>query len=143
MVHDLSSVFKSVEASGARFTRRLFTKGAVGDRINLRDSTLGFPILINAKEFSALMGWPLNGAGAKRAKRIAPTIMHDSDGIVIGTPNSPKQQSLRVAIPESGLTVHTSEMSRFSKDACPRKSTNNGIARHRSSFFVAAVPISQ
>ncbi|GAP53461.1 conserved hypothetical protein [Arthrobacter sp. Hiyo6] len=105
MVKDLSSVFKSVESPGARFQKRLMPN--VGERINLRSSTAGFPILINAKEFSALMGWPLNGSGARRAKRIAPTLMHDSQGIVIGTPNSPKQQNRRVAIPESALTVHT------------------------------------
>ncbi|MET3348989.1 UNVERIFIED_ORG: hypothetical protein ABID57_000658 [Arthrobacter sp. UYEF1] len=105
MVYDLSSVFKSVEAAGAKFSRRLMPN--VGERINLRASTAGFPILLNAKEFSALCGWPLNGSGSKRAKRIAPTIMHDSDGIVIGTSNTPKQQNRRVAIPESALTVHT------------------------------------
>ncbi|WP_285250215.1 hypothetical protein [Pseudarthrobacter sp. fls2-241-R2A-168] len=70
MVKDLSSVFKSVEAPQARFIKRLMPN--VGERINLRASTGGFPILINAKEFSALMGWPLNGSGSKRAKRIAP-----------------------------------------------------------------------
>ncbi|OAE01890.1 type IV secretory system conjugative DNA transfer family protein [Arthrobacter sp. OY3WO11] len=106
MVKDLSSVFKSVEAPQARFQRRLMPN--VGERINLRASTAGFPILINAKEFSALMGWPLNGSGSKRAKRIAPTVVHDSEGIVIGTSNTPKMQNRRVAIPESGLTVHTS-----------------------------------
>ncbi|MDQ0923296.1 hypothetical protein QF038_001804 [Pseudarthrobacter sp. W1I19] len=105
MVKDLSSVFKSVEAPQARFQRRLMPN--VGERINLRASTAGFPILINAKEFSALMGWPLNGSGARRAKRIAPTVMHDSDGIVIGTSNTPKMQNRRVAIPEAALTVHT------------------------------------
>lgn len=84
MVKDLSSsVFKSVEAPQASFIKRLMPN--VGERINLRASTAGFPILINAKEFSALMGWPLNGSGAKRAKRIAPTVVHDSEGIVIGT----------------------------------------------------------
>lgn len=105
MVKDLSSVFKSVEAPGARFQRRLMPN--VGERINLRASTGGFPILINAKEFSALMGWPLNGSGAKRAKRIAPTVVHDSEGIVIGTSNTPKMQNRRVAIPEKALTVHS------------------------------------
>lgn len=105
MVKDLSSVFKSVEAPQARFQRRLMPN--VGERINLRASTGGFPILINAKEFSALMGWPLNGSGAKRAKRIAPTVVHDSDGIVIGTSNNPKMQNRRVAIPEKALTVHS------------------------------------
>ncbi|MDQ0672982.1 DNA helicase HerA-like ATPase [Pseudarthrobacter siccitolerans] len=105
MVKDLSSVFKSVEAPQARFQRRLMPN--VGERINLRASTAGFPILINAKEFSALMGWPLNGSGSKRAKRIAPTVMHDSEGIIIGTSNTPKMQNRRVAIPEKALTVHS------------------------------------
>jgi energy-coupling factor transporter ATP-binding protein EcfA2 len=105
MVKDLSSVFKAVEAPGARFTRRLMPN--VGERINLRASTAGFPIHINAKEFSALCGWPLNGAGARRAKRIAPTVVHDSQGIVIGVSNTPKLQNRRVAIPEKALTVHS------------------------------------
>ncbi|WP_285250216.1 ATP-binding protein [Pseudarthrobacter sp. fls2-241-R2A-168] len=34
-------------------------------------------------------------------------MVHDSDGIVIGTSNTPKMQNRRVAIPEKALTVHS------------------------------------
>ena len=105
MVHDLSSVFKAVEGDRAKFLRRLVPN--VPGRINDRACTLGFPILLNATEFSALCGWPLNGTGSRRAKRIAPTVVHDSQGIVIGTSNTPKMQNRRVAIPAQALTVHS------------------------------------
>lgn len=104
MVKDLWSVFKSVEAPGAKFNRRLVPH--VCERINDRAATYNFPMILSATELSAFL-WPLNGVGSKRSKRLAPTPMHDADGIVIGTSDILKLDKRQVAIPEKALTVHT------------------------------------
>ena len=103
MLLDLYS-FHSVEAAGTHFVARLLLD--VAGRLNRRAGTFGFGVYMNALELSALLGWPLNGSGTRRAKRIAPTLAHDTEGIILGTSNSPKMQNRKVAIPLSALTVH-------------------------------------
>lgn len=107
MVLDISSVFRSVEAPGTHFANRVLTD--VGGRINRRAGTFGFPIYMNAVELSALLGWPLNGTGARRAKRIAPTIAHDTEGIILGTSNSPKSNR-PIAMPIEAGDMHVRVM---------------------------------
>lgn len=104
MLHDLYSVFASTHSHGAHFAKRLMPE--VPARINRRAGTWGFPIFLNAQEFSALMGWPLNGTGARRAKRIAPTAAHDTEGIILGTANSPKMHDRRIAMPPEAGDMH-------------------------------------
>jgi len=102
MIHDLYSVLSSVHSHGAHFRRRLVPDPVA--RLARRSGTLGFPIFLNAVEFSALMGWPLKGTGARQAKRIPPTTAHDTEGIILGTANSPKMHDWRIAIRPKPVT---------------------------------------
>lgn len=110
MVLDVLSVFRSVEAPGTHFAARLLPD--VPGRINRRSGTFGFPIYLNAGELSAVIGWPLTGGGARKAKRLAPTVAHDGPSelnLTFGKSNAPKMRDRLIAMPlygEQNRSIH-------------------------------------
>lgn len=109
IIMNLTSVFHQVESEHVTFRKRLV--GDVGQRINLRAATKGFSLTVTAKELATLDGWPLSGSGAKRAKRIAPTVAHDVPGpgmIPLGSSNYPNMHGRQIAMPLAAADQHIS-----------------------------------
>lgn len=106
MVRDLCRSMRSVSSHGSLFTRRLALNPS--QRINDRAAWLGnFRIYLNVTEFSALMGWPLDGGSGTHARHLAPDNMIDRQGIVVAGSDFPKTRGRPLAIPHSALMRHT------------------------------------
>lgn len=108
-LRNLYGSLRSVNSSNAKLTERLMID--VASRIQRRAGTWGYPIYLNVPEFSALMGWKLSGAGsAPVARKLAPTAMHDTDGIILGVSNHPKYRGRVIAMPHEAGDMHVRVM---------------------------------
>jgi hypothetical protein len=103
MLKDVYSNYKALDNEGAFFERHKVDVAVINHRATGRE----LPILLNEKELATVIGWPLGGSNVITARRIPPTIVHDSQGIVIGESNSSRARGRKVAIPPHALTVHT------------------------------------
>lgn len=79
----------------------------VSVRINRRAGTLGYPIIMNVAEWVTLVGWPLvASAGAVVARKIAPTKLHDTEGLRLGVSNHHKYRGRIIAMPPEAGDMH-------------------------------------
>lgn len=102
---NLQASFRGVSSSHSTLKRRVML--GVGNRVNRRAGTLGYPIFLNAKEFSAIMGWELDGMAGQRARRLEAHSMIDTKGIVVGAGNHHKSRGRPLAITPASLMMHT------------------------------------
>lgn len=110
MMLNLTASLRSVNSHGSVFSRRMldgFHLLDVSGRINRRAGSLGYPIFLNAPEFTALMGWQLDGQAGVRARKLPVDPMVDTEGIVVGSSNYHKTRGRALAIPPSALLMHT------------------------------------
>lgn len=107
MLDGLVSPFHSVASHQAAFRHRSIRN--VGLRIQQRAGTWPDMGYLNALELSAVLGWPLDGSGARMARRVAPTVSHDEPGegrITFGTSNFPRMKHKKVAMPIEAGDMH-------------------------------------
>ncbi len=102
---NLVASFNGVGAKGSRLQRRLMV--GVSDRIQRRAGTFGYPIFLNVREFSGLMGWELDGLAGSRARKLPVDNMVDTQGIVVGSSNHHHSRGRPLAIPPTALLMHT------------------------------------
>lgn len=105
LIRDVYSGLSTVHAPGAHFIKRLVRD--VPERIRKRSGTFAYPIFLNAQEFLALMGWPLDGSGGHKARRLEPDHMIDTEGIVVGASNYTHTRGRPLAVTPSSLLMHT------------------------------------
>jgi hypothetical protein len=106
---NLMASIRSVNSHGSAFVRRHVI--GVSGRIRRRDGILGFPIFLNATEFTALMGWELGGnTGPIVARKLPPSNMHDKEGITLGVSNHPKTRGRIIAMPHDAGDMHVRVM---------------------------------
>jgi Helicase HerA-like C-terminal len=102
-----ASPYHTIEKGAARFTKRVMFD--VAGRIRRRATTFHFGMMLSVTELLAILGWPLDGTGMRKARRIEPTLEHDWPGeknITIGTSNSPRTEKREVAVSIEGLMRH-------------------------------------
>lgn len=104
MVKDVLSGLKSLDNERAFFRKHPVLNAA--KRINQRAGLMEYPNLVNEKELITLLAWPLSGSAIVRARRLAPTSAHDSEGIVLGESDSSRARGRKIAISMEGLTRH-------------------------------------
>jgi len=104
MIMNLGGTFSGVSSDKAVFLKRIMFD--VPGRIARRSSQWGFPVYLNAPEFTALMGWPLDGrTGNIVARSLPATAQHKTGAIVLGASNHPKTRGQLITMPhESGDT---------------------------------------
>jgi hypothetical protein len=105
MIANLGGTFRSVDSHGSHFRKRIMLD--VSGRIRRRAGTFGYPIFLNAPEFTALMGWQLDGQSGIRARKLPVDPMVDTEGIIIGASNYHKSRGRPLAIPLPSLMMHT------------------------------------
>jgi hypothetical protein len=105
MLRNLGGTFHSAESYGSHFRKRIVLDA--GDRLRRRAGTFEYPIFLNAPEFTALMGWQLDGQSGIRARKLPVDPMVDTEGIIIGASNYHKSRGRPLAIPPTALMMHT------------------------------------
>jgi len=108
LIRDVYSGLASTHVYGARFSKRLSL--GTPKKIQRRAGTLAYPIFLNALELSALMGWPLDGSSKHRARPLAPDVMHDTQGIILGVSNHHKARGRLIALPHEAGDMHVRVM---------------------------------
>lgn len=104
LVADLAGVLASVNSHDSRFYKRWMF--GVPERINRRAGTLGYPIFLNAPEFTALMGWPLDGQGGSRSRQLPVSSMVPETGLHLAGSNFASSRGRAISIPFSCLPQH-------------------------------------
>lgn len=105
MVRDVFAGISQTHVQKSEFIKRLVAN--VPDRIRARAGTLAYPIFLNAGEFLAVMGWPLDGSGGQKARKVAADSMIDTDGIVVATSNFSRTRGRPLSITPASMMMHT------------------------------------
>jgi hypothetical protein len=98
LLKDLISPFRSIESHGAKFAYRRIRQAS--GRLNRRAGTWGFSGLFNVNELEPII-FPANGSGTHKARRLAPTYLHEEPGpgrITFGASNAPKMRHRQIAM---------------------------------------------
>lgn len=98
LLDDLYAALRRASAAGAHFVRLPLVNA--GSKISQRSGMPFYQVLINALEFTALMGWPLDGsAGKGQPRTLPPSPMHEPSGIVAGIADSVKGRGTTITLP--------------------------------------------
>src|SRR6266536_2247019 len=108
LIHDMYAGLHGTHADKARFVRR--ARPGAADQIRRRAGTLNYSIFLNALELSALMGWPLDGSSKAASRPLAPSPMHDNQGIMLGISNHHKAKGRVIALPIESGDMHVRVM---------------------------------
>jgi hypothetical protein len=120
MVQDLISPFRSIESHRTKFRFRRLRQ--VPGRLNRRAATWGFSGLYNVSELPPMI-FRLDGTGEYKARRLTPSYVHQTEGIVLGYSNAPKMADFGPE-PDSGLASSPRSagmLQSFSQDRRPLK----------------------